>query len=442
MQQFPDGKHRIKNNNFYIFMLKTEKDVVSYTEKGKLNKRQNYMNSEKKITSADVARAAGCSQSTVSKVVNHHPHVSEFLRQKVLEQARKLNYNFQRGKVQRVAVILPAPWRFRLDGYVSALLNALIYVLYQRNIRVEIVQENDLEILLGRVIDGGISISWEPGLTAEWFEHFQLPLVRINANPAFYNPDGLLAHVNMDSEKSMKILLEKLYSMGHRRIHLLAPDSKEIEERRTRYQGFYRYMKSRRIQHPEQYCIFGMRENSVERNLELLKQAVTSGVTALIAVDEGAVRSTLSLIEKLKLNVPERISVVGWEQKDVLPYFNPPITGMAMDYTQLSEAAVDLLSGLCKGESVSDVYFPFRLIERESIAPVYRRKQRGKLAEQIIEILSQEPKTRGSLAAVLGMQPYSGYFSRTISELLRSGKVVYGEKSPHSRVRFLCLTEN
>ena len=137
-------------------------------------------------------------------------------------------------------------------------------------------------------------------MTAEWFEHFQLPLVRINANPAFYNPDGLLAHVNMDSEKSMKILLEKLYSMGHRRIHLLAPDSKEIEERRTRYQGFYRYMKSRRIQHPEQYCIFGMKGNSVERNLELLKQAVSGGVTALIAVDEGAVRSTLSLIEKLK----------------------------------------------------------------------------------------------------------------------------------------------
>ena len=400
------------------------------------------MRTQKKVTSTDIARAAECSQSTVSKVMNHHPHVSEFLRQKVLEQARKLNYNLQRGKVQRVAVILPAPWRFRLDGYVSALLNALIYVLYQRDIRVEIVQENDLEMLFGRVIDGGISISWEPELTTEWFEHFQLPLVRINANPAFYNSDGLLAHVNMDSEKSMKILLEKLYSMGHRRIILLAPDSQEIEQRRTRYQGFFRYMKSRRIQHPEQYCIFGMKENPVEQNLELLKQAVSGGATALIAVDEGAVRNTLSLIEKLKLKVPERISVVGWEQKDVLPYFNPPITGMAMDYTQLSEAAVDLLSGLCKGESVSDIYFPFRLIERESVAPVYRRKQRGKLAEQILELLSQEPKTREHVAAVLGMQPYSGYFSRTVSELLHSGKIVYGEKTSHSRARFLRIAGN
>ena len=49
-----------------------------------------------------------------------------------------------------------------------------------------------------------------------------------------------------------------------------------------------------------------------------------------------------------------------------------------MDYTQLSEAAVDLISGLCRGDAVSDIYFPFRLIERESVAPVYRRKQMRK----------------------------------------------------------------
>ena len=42
----------------------------------------------------------------------------------------------------------------------------------------------------------------------------------------------------MDSDKSMRILLEKLYSLGHRHILLLAPDAMEIEQRRTRYQGF------------------------------------------------------------------------------------------------------------------------------------------------------------------------------------------------------------
>ena len=49
-----------------------------------------------------------------------------------------------------------------------------------------------------------------------------------------------------------------------------------------------------------------------------------------------------------------------------LPFYNPPITSMAMDYTQLSEAAVDLLAFLNRKEEVSDIYFPFKLIEQES----------------------------------------------------------------------------
>ena len=51
----------------------------------------------KKITGTDIARAAGCSQASVSKVMNDDPHVSEFLRRKVLEQARRLNYQTRGG---------------------------------------------------------------------------------------------------------------------------------------------------------------------------------------------------------------------------------------------------------------------------------------------------------------------------------------------------------
>ena len=163
-----------------------------------------------KVTSTDVARAAGCSQASVSKVLNGQGHLSEHLRRKVLEQARKLNYNRRRDKLRCIAVILHASWRFRQDDYVANLLNAMVYVLYHRNIQVEFVPVNDLERLRSRAIDGAISIAIESGLTAAWFEKFQLPLVRINANPVFGQPDSLLAHVNMDSGRSMRILLEKL----------------------------------------------------------------------------------------------------------------------------------------------------------------------------------------------------------------------------------------
>ena len=396
----------------------------------------------KKITGTDIARAAGCSQASVSNVMNNNPHVSEFLREKVLEQARRLNYQTRgTGELRQVALILPAPWRFRLDGYVAALLNAMIYVLDRRNIRMEIVLENHLNMLLSHVFDGGISISWEPGLTADWFEHFELPLVRINTNPELSGRRPQMAYVNMDSEKSMCILLDKLYSLDHRRIILLAPDPQEIEQRRKRYTGFYNYLKSKRVLHPEQRCIFGMREKSFEENLSLLKQAVLDGATALIAVDEGAARDALALIEKLRLNIPGRISVVCWEQKDVLPYYNPPITGMVMDYTQLSETAVDLLSAFCRGESVSNVYFPFRLIERESVAPAYRRKKRGKLPQRILALLANGPETRTRIASVLGVKPYSGHFNRTLLDLLNSKQIVYGQKTPAGRTHLLQLAD-
>ena len=392
-----------------------------------------------KVTSTDVARAAGCSQASVSKVLNGQGHLSEPLRRKVLEQARKLNYGWRRDKLRRLAVILPAAWQIRPDNYVAALLNAMVYVLYQRNIQVEFVPMNDLERLRSRAIDGGISIAIDPGLTAAWFEKFQLPLVRINANPVFDQPDSLLAHVNMDSAKSMSLLLEKLYSLGHRHILLLAPETIEIEQRRARYQGFFDYLKSHRVHHPEKNCIFGMRSNSFEQNLALLKQAVSNGTTALIAVDEGAARDALNLIEKLKLNVPKRISVVSWEQKNVLPYFDPPVTGMAMDYTQLSETAVDLLSALCRGEKVSDVFFPFRMIERESVGPVFRRKTGSKLTERILAVLADGPETRVDLAAALDLKPYCGYFNRAVRELLNEKRIVYQKKETPGRKRLLSL---
>ena len=395
----------------------------------------------KKITGSDVAAAAGCSQSSVSKVMNDQPHVSEFLRGKILSEARKLNYNINpRGRLNRVALILPAPWRFRLDGYVATLLNAMIYVLYRRNIQMEIVQEDDLDVLLSHTISGGISISWEPELTAAWFDRFQLPLVRINANPKLSSPETLLAYVNMDGERSMRFLLDRLYALEHRRIILLAPDPREIEERRMRYQGFFNYLKSRHVQHPEQRCIFGMREKTFEENLTLLKQAVSEGATALIAVDEGAARNALSLIESLKLNVPGRISVVSWEQKDVLPYFNPPVTGMAMDYTQLCEESVNLLAALCRGERVSDVKLLFQLVERESVAPAYRKKTKEKLERRVLALLQNGPETRARIASALGVRPYSGYFNRAITRLQTTGRIVYGEKTPFSRERLLQLT--
>ena len=61
-----------------------------------ITRKERFSHAEK-ITGTDIAHAANCSQSSVSKVMNNNPHVSEFLRGKILEQARKMNYHLKVG---------------------------------------------------------------------------------------------------------------------------------------------------------------------------------------------------------------------------------------------------------------------------------------------------------------------------------------------------------
>ena len=404
-----------------------------------MKKKQNI--SQKKVTSLDVARTAKCSQSSVSKVMNDQPHVSGYLRRRILAAVRELDYNMDpHGKLRRVALIIPKKISAQ-DTYTRELINAMIYILADRKIRMEFVLDNDLDALQGQTISGGISISLSISLPEMWFERFQIPLVQINMYPDLIRSYPMMAYVFADGVKSMKNLLDMLYSQGHRNIVLLAPNGQAVEEMRARYQSFYKYLKSHRVQNPEQRCIFSMEANSFEKNLSLLKKAISGGATALIGVDEGFARNVLSLVEALKLNIPNRISLVCWERPEILPYFDPPVTGLSMDYKLMCETAVDLLAKLCRREKVSNVYLPFRLIERESVAPAYQRKTRGKLADRIVAQLANGPDSRSHIASVLGVKPYSGYFSRMILELLKSKRIVYGRKSISGKAHLLQLPE-
>ena len=227
-----------------------------------MKKKQNI--SQKKVTSLDVARAAECSQSSVSKVLNDRPHVSGYLRRRILAAVQELDYNMDpHGYLRRIALIIPKKISAQ-DTYTRELINAMIYILADRKIRMEFVLDNDLDALQGQVISGGISICLNTSLPEMWFERFQIPLVQINMYPDLIRSYPMMAYVFADGVKSMKDLLDMLYAQGHRNIVLLAPNAQWVEEMRARYQSFYNYLKSHRVQNPEQRPLHSCRHVRVE----------------------------------------------------------------------------------------------------------------------------------------------------------------------------------
>lgn len=384
----------------------------------------------KKITSTDIARLAGCSQATVSKVINGKPNVSPEMREHVMKHIRNLDYKLKcKGELKRVVIILPSPQKFRLDGYVAALLNAIIYTLFLKKIRMEIIQEDDLDFLHSHLFDGAISISWEPELTTAWFEHFQLPLVRINVPPDPRIIENMLGYVNMDSERTVKQLMDRLYSLGHRKIFLLTPDAFEIEKRRTRYKTFYNYLKKHRISVPESRCIFNMRSCTPAENLISVKKAVSDGATAFILVDEGYAHESYKIIRNLNLSIPKKISVICWGNNNIFQFSETSITGVTIDYSALSENAVYLLEEILKNGKHKNIYIPFNIVERNSIAPVFRKRSKNKLHDDIINQLLKGPMLRKDLADVLGLQPYCGHFCRILKQMFIANTIEYHPES-------------
>ena len=78
---------------------------------------------------SEIAKKAGVAKSTVSRVINHHPHVSDETRQKVMDLINELDYmpnqlarDLSRGKTQKIGVVIP----HTQHPYFTQLINGLL----------------------------------------------------------------------------------------------------------------------------------------------------------------------------------------------------------------------------------------------------------------------------------------------------------------------------
>lgn len=324
----------------------------------------------KKITGTMVARAAGVSQTTVSKVVNRWPKVAPETRAAVIRAARELGYRLApHGSGRTIALLLPYSETYNiLDCYIADLLTAVTREAVRRGLRLEIVMENQLDVLQERFFEGGLNLSWNSALPSQWGECFSCPLVCINAP----NSEPNCFSVTLDGVVTMYRLIERFHEFGHRRIGFLTPSTREAEENRgvARFPGFLRALRHFRIPDAERYCLFQFTEENYRQVRETVAGWVADGVSALICADGDAAGRFYRLVTELQLRIPEDISLVGWEHFNISPYLNPPLSGVAIPYPELACAALDLLDACLSGRPhEANLKIPYRFIERQSIGP-------------------------------------------------------------------------
>lgn len=152
------------------------------------------------MTISEIARLAGVSTSTVSRVFSHHPNIREDVRDRVFQVAREHGYRPRLTSRQKnVVIITPYNSDYPVHSCVDMLLMALTRELPARGFRIEILPHDNLARLAGIQFCGAVAIGAEPGDFREWSERFAPPLVIVDRRAEQLPPeDGCSIYYTWD----------------------------------------------------------------------------------------------------------------------------------------------------------------------------------------------------------------------------------------------------
>ncbi|MEV7289600.1 LacI family DNA-binding transcriptional regulator [Streptomyces sp. NPDC093252] len=321
----------------------------------------------------DVAAAAGVSVATVSRVLNAHPSVSADARARVLAAVESLGYrpnavarSLRTDQTRTFGLVIPDvlnPYFTELARSVEEAARALGYsvIIGNADERAE-VQDHHVRTLLDRRIDGLLVAPTDAGspLLADAVRG-GTPLVFVDR----WIPGVDVPVVRSDGRAAVRDLVGHLWSLGHRRIAIIAgPDSTTTGSERV--DAFREAMAGYGLPVPDAYIGQGdFRAESGRR--------ATGGFLALpeppevvFAADNLMALGALDAVRARGLRVPDDIGLVAFDDIRWFVHTDPPITSIAQPTGALGRAAVRALVEVIEGRRPASVTLPARLIVRRS----------------------------------------------------------------------------
>ncbi len=331
-----------------------------------------------RISSHDVARKAGVSQSTVSLVLNgrEDARIPEATRQRVLEAARALNYSrnaaaraLVTGKTHRIGVLPIHPRSFLDHGsYYGNLITGIIAgaLRFNYNLLLHSSFHPDwrglYEDIMSGSADGVLLIGRPPQdeLTLALLEA-RYPTVCVS-----YHPEAQEYHaVDCDNVTGGYLATKHLLELGHR--YLLfedaIPASSWITERR---QGMLQALEEFGLD-ASHGILLSSPIYQFEPILEYLRRE-ENPPTALLFSDEYGTQSVAEMLPQHGFRVPDDVSVISFNSTDLSERSRPPLTSVNQPLGDIGEGAVEMLIALVEGQDIPSGVrrFPMHLDVRAS----------------------------------------------------------------------------
>lgn len=332
-------------------------------------------------TLAQIAAEARVSEATVSRVLNSKPGVSEATRQAVVTALDVLGYERPKQLRQRsaglVGLVVPELENPIFPAFAQVIEDALARRRFTPVLCAQspggISEDEYVESLLDHGVAGIVFVSGKHADTTADHDRYStlidsgLPVVFVNGyaegiDAPFVSPDD---HVAMD------LAVSHLAHLGHERVGLAIGPARFVPSARKR-EGFAAALEAHAgVPAAEAEDWMAEAIFSVEGGAAAAQELLEKGATAIVCGSDlmaiGAVRAARSR----GLTVPGDVSVVGFDDSNLVPFLDPPLTTVRQPVSQMGSQAVAALVDAIGGQPVAarEYVFSPELVLRGSTGP-------------------------------------------------------------------------
>ena len=312
----------------------------------------------------DIAKLAGVSKSTVSRVLNNSGYVSPKVRERVMQVVSETGYkpsnvarSLSKGESYLIGVVIPEIG----NSFFGEILHGITQIIDEMGWSLiccdtsnSITKEDKVLTALGNQRVRGLI--WTPAAERDKKEgqrlenslkELEVPVILLDRHLR----DSTFSGVFYENEESGYLATKALIEAGNKTVGIITGDLK-LRIARERFKGYARAMKEAGLELEERFILKG--NFSVEKAYKLTKSAIARG-----DLPEGIVTSNnltslgfLKAIREMGLRIGYHIAVVGIDGNEVLEILDYNFSSISRDVDQMGQTAMLLLKDLLEKDTV------------------------------------------------------------------------------------------
>lgn len=327
------------------------------------------------VSIKDVAREAGVSIATVSRVLNDIDIVNEETKKKVNDAIKKLGYrpnivarSLKTQRTKTIGIVIPDISSQLYPEIVRGgedVANIYGYNIMLCNTDLDSQKEIDyLRVLREKMVDGVMymSGSLKPEIL-ETIRELQMPTVLVETT----DKDGVFPSVTIDNEKAAYDAVSYLIKKGNKKIAYIGSHKDGVNASAQRYKGYEKALKDNNLEVDSRLIYFkGVRvKDGYEGILSILE---LGELDAVFCTSDEVAMGAINGLRISNVKVPEDVDVIGFGDIYSSSIFYPKLTTISQPLYDMGSVGMRMLIKIINNDNLDQHHYilPYGLVERDS----------------------------------------------------------------------------